>query len=196
MLSMGVAKAQHVGWPTPPPGEQFAIPSQAQVDRPVATSVERAGSQVAIVRPSWPGPLPIIPPVPADRISFTEADLDGPPPVLRIDAGTYPEVVQVRVSPASVGGIEAGRSQPLWAFAIEVFDADGRTYPSAPRRPLVLTLPVGAFEVAGVDPTYLSLASLEGRDLTPIVSTYRSSEGTITARLVMPATVVLLRDMP
>ena len=194
--ALGVANAQHVGWPTPPPGEPFAVPSRSQIEQPITRSVERAGSQVAVVRPGWPGPLPLVPPVAADTGRFDGAGLNGPPLTIRIDAGTFTQVVQVRVSPAAVAGIDAGPSQALWAFDLEVFDAGGREVQAPPQRPLVVTIPVAAFVAAGVDPFRLSMAMLDGERLTPVVSTYRASDGTIAARLVEVAAVVLLRDQP
>ena len=196
VLSFSVADAQQQGWPTPPPGPQYPVPSQAQVDRLITKSVEVPGSEVAVIRPAWPGPLPVIPPVPSEIVHFADADLQGPPMTLRVDAGTFPDVVQVRVRGSEVNAVDASPSQALWAVEIGVFDADGALYRTPPQRPMEISFPVGAFAGAGIDPSYLSLVILDERKLMPIVSTYRASVATLTARLVAPGTIVLLRDLP
>ena len=49
MIGGGVF-AQQIGWPTPPPGRAFSVPSEEQIRAPITVSVERPGSEVEIIR--------------------------------------------------------------------------------------------------------------------------------------------------
>jgi hypothetical protein len=188
--------AQNVGWPTPPPGPQFRPPAAEQVEAPITSVVRPLDGEVQVVRPSWPGATPLIPPIPSVSLTFSGAATDGPPVTLRVDAGTFDEVVQLRVTPASTESAIVSNGRALWVFKLEAFDRSGNRLDAAIQRPLKLTAPGGSFVAAGIPGQQAIFAMLDDERITPIVTAFGTENELLTARLVKVGTVVLLKVGP
>ena len=184
-----------IGWPTPPPGLAFAPPAQESVQANVRVPATRPGSQTVFVRPSWPGPIPLIPPIPSTQITFAEAT-GGPPVNIRIDAGTFAEGVQLRLTPVEPPTLEQARGVALWAFELEAFDLDAKEVRERPQRPIKLQVSTAPFIAAGVQGTHLEFAILDGARLQWLVTEFNEAKQLLTTRLVGLGTVLLLNDAP
>ena len=137
----GGISAQQLGWPTPPPGPAFDIPSEQQLAQTVQSDVALAGSQVEVIPPSWPGPLPLVPPVSGTRALF---DLGGPQLEAFVDAGTFRELVQLRMTPVDAP-LALADANVLIAFRLEAFDAVGNEISAPLQRPITITVRLGPF---------------------------------------------------
>ena len=181
-------------WPTPPPGPAFALPPQDAVLADVRVPVPRQGGDVALVRPDWPGTIPLIPPVPSSDVVFTTGT-GGPAVTLRIDAGTYAEGVQLRATPAAPPtGLGGGTA--LFAFDLEAFDLDARPLTLPPQRPIRLQVSAAAFTGAGIQGERLLFAVLEGDGVRWLVTGFDASRQTLTTRLASLGTIILVNDTP
>ena len=190
----GGVLAQDLGWPTPPPGPGFPVPSAAQIGEVVTTSVDRPGSEVAVVEPGWPGPVPLIPPIPFTALTFDEGAGDGPPVHLEVDAGTFSQTVQLRITPAERDSLPSAAGRILWAFDIEAFDAAGRAISAALQRPIKLSISAAGFTAAGIDGSRLLFGLAVGGQLTPIATSLTLVDQQLIVRLVSLGTVVLIED--
>ena len=190
----GGAFAQSVGWPTPPPGPSFPVPSAEQVQAEVTGTVARPGSEVALIRPAWPGHVPLIPPIASTRVAFVEGAGSGPPLTVQVDSGTFEGLVQLRVSPVEPDTFPALGATVLWAFELEAFDEQGRRLNEDPKRPLKLTVPTALFTTADIDGLQLLFALVEGDRHTPIVTSFDPAAQLITSRLLRLGTVALVHD--
>ncbi len=188
----GGAHAQVVGWPTPPPGPPFVPPSAESVEAPITGAVDPQDGEVRIVRPSWPGATPIIPPVPAERVTFGGEATGGPPVTFRIDAGTFNEVVQLRVTPATAAGALKPGTSVIWAFELEAFDRSGKRLETPFQRPVKLTAPAASFMASGIKGDEVVFAMLDGDRSGPIVTTFGAASQLLIVRLVSAGTVALL----
>ena len=183
-----------VGWPTPPPGSAFAPPSQETVLANVRVPATSPDGELALVRPNWPGPVPLIPPVPSTDVTFTTGT-GGPRVTLRIDAGTYAEGVQLRATPADPpAGLPGGTA--LWAFDLEGFDLDARPLALVPQRPMRLQVSAEPYTAAGFPGEHLLFATLEGERLRWLVTGFDASQQLLTTRLVSLGTIVLVNAAP
>ncbi|MEX2599083.1 MAG: hypothetical protein WD533_05440 [Dehalococcoidia bacterium] len=181
-LVSAVVSAQ-APWPTPPPGEPFPFPNASEADAPVQAPSLPSGSESYTVRPQWPGYVPLIPPINGASIELSSSQLL--PVTIRIDAGTYVETVQIAASPFSpsfeLGGL-FGRSY-LMGLSLWVLDKEGGEVQTAPRRPVLLTLPVAPFVEDGLDPDLLFFAQFDGSDAILLPTQYHRAEGIISTRL-------------
>ena len=191
----GNVYAQLIGWPTPPPGPVFAPPALESIQANVRVPATRPGSQTRLVRPSWPGPIPLIPPIPSTQVTFAEAT-GGPPVSIRIDAGTFSEGVQLRLTPVEPPALEQARGVALWAFELEAFDLDAKELREHPQRPIKLQVSAAPFTAAGAQGTHLLFAVLDGARLQWLVTEFDEARQLLTTRLVRLGTVVLLDDAP
>ncbi len=183
-----------VGWPTPPPGPAFALPPQDAVLADVRTPATGPDGELALVRPDWPGVIPLIPPVPSTDVVFA-AGTGGPAVTLRIDAGTYAEGVQLRATPAlPPAGLRGGTA--LFAFDLEAFDLDARPLASLPQRPIRLQVSAEAFTAAGIRGERLLFAIVEGDGVRWLVTGFDASRQLLTTRLTSLGTIVLVNDTP
>ncbi|MCH8847581.1 MAG: hypothetical protein J4N31_01085 [Chloroflexi bacterium] len=181
-------------WPTPPPGPAFALPSQDAVRANVRVPASGPDGELVLVRPDWPGVIPLIPPVPSTDVTFTTGT-GGPAVTLRIDAGTYAEGVQLRATPASPpAGLGGGTA--LLAFDLEAFDLDARPLRSLPQRPIRLQLSAEAFTAAGIRGEYLLFAMAEGDGVRWLVTAFDASRQLLTTRLASLGTIVLVNAAP
>ena len=183
--------AQQTGWPTPPPGPVFPVPSDSQINATIGTSVESPGSAVQIVRPSWPGQLPLIPPVPSNILRFSDPSWDAVPLTLRVEAGTFSEVVQIRVRAVDPGSFAEQVRAPLLAYEIEVLDASGRTWDARWERPVKVSTPVAALVLAVGLSEGLLYYTVVDDVVTPLVSALNLDQFDLTARLLGPGVLVI-----
>ncbi len=195
LVVIGNAHAQTgVGWPTPPPGPAFAPPLQDAVLADVRVPAMNPDGELALVRPDWPGIIPLIPPVPSSDVTFTTGT-GGPAVTLRIDAGTYAEGIQLRATPASPAvGLHGGTA--LFAFDLEAFDLDARPLTLPPQRPIRLRVSAEAFTTAGLRGEHLLFAVLEGDGLRWLVTAFDASRQLLTTRLASLGTIILVNDAP
>ena len=182
-----------IGWPTPPPGPRFVPPSSEAVAADARVPVALQGGEVVLVRPSWPGTIPLVPPIPSTAVRFTRGT-GGPPLDLRIDAGTYAEGIQLRVTPRDPPATTDGTA--LWAFDLAAFDLDARLIAEPPQRPIRLQIPTGAFTAAGLEGKHLLFATLVDEELRWIVTEFDAARQVLTTRLAQLGTVVLVNDTP
>jgi hypothetical protein len=123
---------------------------------------------------------------------FNDAGWDSLPLTISVDAGTFDQLVQVRVAPvdASLLPDVPGRVQLAWR--IEVFDLDGKDWTRPVQRPLVVSVPVAALVASGIEGKRL-LYWLDSGDGTaiPQVTSFNLSDQTLIARLVSPGVLVL-----
>lgn len=183
-----------VGWPTPPPGPAFAPPPQDAVLANVRVPATGPDGELALVRPDWPGVTPLIPPVPSTDVTFVTGT-GGPPVTLRIDAGTYPEGIQLRATPATPPDVLGGATA-LFAFDLEGFDLDARPLGLLPQRPIRLRVSAEPFTAAGIPGEHLLFAVLEDDGLRWLVTEFDSSRQLLTTRLATLGTIVLVNDAP
>ena len=183
-----------VAWPTPPPGPAFAPPLQDAVLANVRVPATSLGGELALVRPDWPGTIPLIPPVPSTDVTFTTGA--GVFPVtLRIDAGTYAEGVQLRATPASPpAGL--GRGTALFAFDLEAFDLDAQPLKLFPQRPIRLRVSAEPFTAANIRGEHLLFAIVEDDGLRWLVTELDASQQLLTTRLTSLGTIILVNDAP
>ena len=195
LVVIGDAYAQSgTAWPTPPPGPAFALPPQDAVRANVRVPATNPDGELALVRPDWPGIIPLIPPVPSSTITFT-AGTGGPAVTLRIDAGTYAEGVQLRATPAGPpAGLGGGTA--LLSFDLEAFDLDARPLASLPQRPIRLQVSAVAFTGAGIRGEHLLFAVVDGDGLRWLVTAFDASRQLLTTRLASLGTIVLVNDSP
>jgi hypothetical protein len=184
----GVA-AQQIGWPTPPPGAQFPVPSAEQQAAQVQVDVSREGSEVALVQPSWPGSLPLIPPIPSTNLKF---DLGGPTLSLRVDAGTFNELVQLRVTPRSLADVLPG-VQGLIAFEIEAFDAEGDEVRAPLGRPLGVIVSIGAGSEGLLGDLVVGMVD-DDDELRLNATAYKINLGALSTRIATLGTVVIVTN--
>ncbi len=195
LVVIGDAHAQSgAAWPTPPPGPAFALPPQDAVQANVRVPATSPGSELALVRPDWPGVIPLIPPVPSSSITFTSGT-GGPAVTLRIDAGTYAEGVQLRATPASPPA-SLGGGTALFAFDLEAFDLDAQPLTSLPQRPIRLQVSAVAFTAAGIAGERLLFAVVEDGGVRWLVTAFDASRQLLTTRLAGLGTIVLVNDSP
>ena len=72
LVVVGDAYAQSgAGWPTPPPGPAFALPAPDAIQANVRVPATGPGGELALVRPGWPGVIPLIPPIPSSDAAVT-----------------------------------------------------------------------------------------------------------------------------
>jgi hypothetical protein len=190
-LFFGSALAQEVGWPTPPAGPGFSVPSEQVVEAPITESVDAPGSVVKIIRPSWPGPLPLIPPIPTTELLFTDASWSTLPLTLWVDAGTFGEVVQVRVTPVEGTELPAIGARLLLGFEIEFFDTRGNRFGGALQRPIRVNVPVAALRAAGVGGERLLFWIQTETGIARILTAFNTDSETLTTRLISPGVLVL-----
>ena len=194
LVVIGDAYAQSgAAWPTPPPGPAFALPSQDAVRANVRVPATGPDGELALVRPDWPGVIPLIPPIPSTDVVFT-AGTGGPAVTLRIDAGTYAEGVQLRATPAAPPAGLQGTA--LFAFDLEAFDLDARPLTSLPQRPIRLQVSAEAFTAAGIRGEHLLFAVVEGDGVRWLVTAFDASRQLLTTRLASLGTIVLINDAP
>ncbi|MCH8849354.1 MAG: hypothetical protein IIC89_00850 [Chloroflexi bacterium] len=195
LVVIGDAYAQSgAAWPTPPPGPAFALPPQDAVRANVRVPATGPGGELALVRPDWPGVIPLIPPIPSTDVVFT-AGTGGPAVTLRIDAGTYAEGVQLRATPAAPPtGLGGGTA--LFAFDLEAFDLDARPLASLPQRPIRLQVSAEAFTAVGIQGKHLLFAMVEGDGVRWLVTGFDASRQLLTTRLASLGTIVLVNDTP
>ena len=193
LVVIGDVQAQAgAAWPTPPPGPAFALPAQDAVLANVRVPATGPEGELALVRPDWPGVIPLIPPVPSTNVVFT-AGTGGPAVTLRIDAGTYAEGVQLRATPASPPtGLGGGTA--LFAFDLEAFDLDARPLASLPQRPIRLQVSAEAFTAAGIRGEHLLFAIVEGDGVRWLVTSFDAPRQLLTTRLIGLGTIVLVND--
>jgi hypothetical protein len=191
MLPGGVF-AQQVGWPTPPPGPQFPLPSEQQLQATVSRSVEADGAIVLTVAPSWPGPVPLIPPIPSTPLVFNDAAWNSLPLTVEVDAGTFSRLVQVRVTQVETGDLPPVPGQVQLAWRIEVFDADGDRWSAPVQRPLYVSIPVAALVGGGIQGDHLLFwLATDGDAPVPQVTELDSAGLTVSTRLVSVGVLVL-----
>ena len=191
---IGDVHAQAADWPTPPPGPAFALPPQDAVLANVRVPATGPGGELALVRPDWPGTIPLIPPVPSSEVTFTTGT-GGPAVTLRIDAGTYAEGVQLRATPARPpAGLGGGTA--LFAFDLEAFDLDARPLAALPQRPIRLRVSAEAFTGAGIRGEHLLFAVMEGDGPRWLVTEFDASRQLLTTRLASLGTIILVDDTP
>ena len=195
LVVIGDAYAQRgTAWPTPPPGPASALPPQDAVQANVRVPATSPGGELALVRPDWPGVIPLIPPVPSSSITFTSGT-GGPAVTLRIDAGTYAEGVQLRATPASPpAGLGGGTA--LLAFDLEAFDLDAQPLTALPQRPIRLQVSAVAFTTAGIAGEHLLFAVVEDGEVRWLVTAFDTSRQLLTTRLAGLGTIVLVNDSP
>jgi len=194
LVVIGDAYAQSgAAWPTPPPGPAFALPPQDAVRANVRVPATGPDGELALVRPDWPGVIPLIPPIPSTDVVFT-AGTGGPAVTLRIDAGTYAEGVQLRATPAAPPAGLQGTA--LFAFDLEAFDLDARPLTSLPQRPIRLQVSAEAFTAAGIRGEHLLFAVVEGDGVRWLVTAFDASRQLLTTRLASLGTIVLINDAP
>lgn len=195
LVVVGDAYAQSgAGWPTPPPGPAFALPAPDAIQANVRVPATGPGGELALVRPGWPGVIPLIPPIPSSDVTFTTGT-GGPAVTLRIDAGTYAEGVQLRATPASPpAGLKGGTA--LLAFDLEAFDLDARPLTSLPQRPIRLQVSAEAFTAAGIAGELLLFALVEGDGVRWLVTAFDASRQLLTTRLASLGTIVLVNAAP
>jgi hypothetical protein len=193
VLALGGSAQNAPAWPTPPPGVQFAVPSEESQQATVRVSVDRPESQTEVVPVSWPGPLPLIPPIPRSELRFDAFDSSGLPLTLVVEAGTFGETVQVRVTPTSLlNRPQAG--QILWAFEIEVFDIDGDELQAPLQRPLILTVPVPALAASGFSGEHLLFGRAGDDGIHLLATMFNLIDASLQTRLIKPGTIVILDD--
>jgi len=187
----GSAYAQSPDWPTPPPGPSFPVPSEVALQAQVTSPVSGSDAQVAVVHVSWPGSLPLTPPVPSSDVSFNDARTG--PVALRIDAGTFPETVQLKFRPATPA-VLPGLGHVLAAFELTAFDVAGSLLDGALSRPVKVSMPTGPWAATGVDPVRI-LGAVADRDTLRLIATeFTLHEERITFRLTSLGTVMLIAE--
>lgn len=190
-----VAQREPIIWPTPPPGLSFAVPSAAEIAATVVTSAAREQSEVAFVPPGWPGFVPLIPPIPQTTVTFAEKT-GGTPARVRVEAGTFSQAVQVRVTPANPAVLPAPwqDARVLWAFTLEVLDVQARPLQEAPNRPLRLTMPLASVLASGLDARSLLAAQLTAAGWEPLQTSLETATQNMTLRLLAPGTVAVVYE--
>jgi hypothetical protein len=187
----GSAYAQSPDWPTPPPGPPFPVPSEVALLAQVTSPVSGNDAQVAVVQVSWPGSLPLIPPVPSNDVSFNDASIG--PVALRIDAGTFPETVQLMFRPATPAVLPRS-GHVLAAFELTAFDVAGSPLDGALSRPIRVSMPTGPWAAIGVDPLRI-LGAVADRDTLRLIATeFTLHEESITFRLTALGTVMIIAE--
>lgn len=189
LLPIGVLAQE--GWPKPPRGPEFAVPTEETVNTPIEKSTERAGSQVRIVRPSWPGPLPVIPPLPSSALLFTDGSWDVLPLTLIVEAGTFDQVVQVRVTPINTAEIAVAFGTALLAYHIEVFDAEGNEWLGTIRRPIRASVPGAVLVAAGYPAGQLVFTLIDHNTTVPQVTSFNENDASLSTRLITTGVLVL-----
>lgn len=190
-LMFGTALAQEVGWPTPPAGPPFSIPSEQAMQAQITDSVASPGAVVHVVPASWPGPLPLIPPIQTTELLFTDSSWSALPLTLWVDVGTFAEIVQVRVTPVETSELPDIDARLLFGFQIEFFDARGRRLSTAPQRPIRVDVPAAAVTAAGADGKRL-LFWLQADDRPiPVSTSFNTISEILTTRLISPGILVL-----
>lgn len=190
----GGVLAQEVGWPTPPPGPGFPVPSDTAVQATVRNSVEESGAVVFTVSPSWPGPVPLIPPIPSSALVFNDASWDSLPLTVAVDAGTFDQLVQIRVSEVSGEDVPVVPGRVQLAWRIEVFNQNADRWSRPPQRPLSVSITVAALVASGIDGARL-LFWLEANDeLVPQLTSFDTRTLVLTTRLISPGLLVLTDD--
>lgn len=190
-----VPQQEPITWPTPPPGLSFAVPSAAARAATVVISAAREQSEVAFVPVGWPGFIPLIPPIPQNTVTFAEKT-GGAPVRVRVEAGTFSQGVQLRVTPANPAALPAAwqDAQVLWAFTLEVLDVQARPVQEALSRPLRLTMPVAAIAASGLDPRGLLAAQLTSTGWQPLETSLETATQTMTLRLLSFGTVSVVYE--
>lgn len=191
---LGSALAQEVGWPTPPAGLQFPIPSEQSIQAPITESVNAPGAVVQVIQPSWPGQLPLIPPIAMTRLVFADDAWSALPLTLWVDAGTFAEVVQVRVTPVDSSTAQAVFGQLLQGFQIEFFDAQGRRLSAPPQRPIRVDVPAAALTASGVDGTRLLFWMQTEAGSNAMLTAFNTNTQIVTARLISSGMLILTDD--
>ncbi len=190
-LMVGTAFAQDVGWPTPPAGPPFSIPSEQAMQAQITDSVESPGAVVHVVPASWPGPLPLIPPIQTTELLFMDSSWSALPLTLWVDAGTFAEVVQVRVAPVETSELPDIDALLLFGFQIEFFDARGKRLSAAPQRPIRVDVPAAAVTASGVDGKSLLFWLQADSEPIPLLTSFNTISEILTARLISPGILVL-----
>ena len=191
----GGAVAQQVGWPTPPPGPEFLLPSKAVQKATVRRSVEIEGSVVLTVAPSWPGPVPLIPPIESLSLVFNDPNWESLPLTVGVDAGTYDQLVQIRVAPVASSALPAAPGRPQLAWNIEVFDIDGKPWEKPVQRPLQISVPIAALVASGTEGKRLLFWLQNDGISVPQVTSFDSVDLALTTRLVSPG-ILVMTDEP
>jgi hypothetical protein len=189
----GSVSAQGPDWPTPPPGPAFPIPSEQALGATVSTTVASPGGQVMVVPVSWPGSLPLIPPLPSTNVTFDDPSTGSF--TLRIDAGTFAETVQLKFAPAEPAVLPRTGSV-LAAFELTAFDVAGSSLPGTLSRPIRLSMQTGPWSAAGVDPMGVLGALVEGEQIRLIATEFDLNDQRITLRLVALGTVFIIAETP
>lgn len=190
-LMFGTAFAQEVGWPTPPAGPPFSIPSEQAMQAQITDSVASPGAVVHVVPASWPGPLPLIPPIQTTELLFTDNSWSALPLTVWVDVGTFAEIVQVRVTPVETSELPDIDARLLFGFQIEFFNARGRRLSTAPQRPIKVGVPAAAVTAAGADGKRL-LFWLQADDRPiPVSTSFNTISEILTTRLISPGVLVL-----
>jgi hypothetical protein len=190
----GGALAQQVGWPTPPPGPEFSLPSDAVQKATVRRSVAVEGSVVLTVAPSWPGPVPLIPPIQSSSLVFNDPNWDSLSLTVGVDAGTFDQLVQIRVAPVASSALPAVPGRPQLAWHIEVFDLDSKPWAKPVQRPLQISVPVAALVASGMEGKRLLFWLQDDGIPVPQVTSFDSVDLTLTTRLVSPGMLVMTHE--
>lgn len=185
---------QQLPWPTPPPGPGFQPPSESAAAATVVVPADRPESETGFVPPRWPGRLPLIPPLPIAEVNF-EGSTWGFPFQLRIEAGTFSEAVQIRVTPISPSSFPAAPLGLIIAFELEALDIESQAITEPLGRPVLLSFPAERLVQAGADGKALLFHRASDTGLRPLVTVYNMVTHELTIRLSDLGVLALVQDM-
>ena len=194
LLFGGSVSAQQVGFPTPPPGPEFPLPPPEEIQATVIRSVDRPESDVRLIRAGWPGPIPLIPPVPQTVVTYRDFTGSGLPVTLHVDTGTFTQAVQLRMTSVDPSSLPEVDGIALWAFSIEAFSKEGQAITTPLQRPIGLSIPTGPLSALGIDQRSLLIGISGPSHVTPLATTFSPLDETSSARLLRLGTVVLIDD--
>jgi hypothetical protein len=183
--------AQTAAWPTSPPGPEFPVPSAQQADTSIASSVAQVGSEVEFIPAAWPGPLPLVPPIPSARITFDETKIL--PVTLEIDAGTFGTAVQLRLTPVAAALLPGLDGLPLQAFNLEAFGMTGEPMTQPPQRSIKLEMQVSSLIGVGVSIQDLLFVVSTPAGIQWVATSARTSNQTVHTRLAHLGTIYLVQ---
>ncbi|MFN3974874.1 MAG: hypothetical protein ACK4K2_06340 [Dehalococcoidia bacterium] len=184
-------------WPTPPP--QLAVPYPVIVPPDQVKGVETPpipGATVWLLQPFPRGIIPRVPPLPSTLLSSNETD-QAQRILIRLEWESLPATTQLLYRPIPVSQAPAPPDgyRIRRAFALQAYDAQGRPFAPALRRPWVLRVPLAGLD--SPDPLRLFLARYRedtGR-WQLLVTAYHTQSRLLETRLLELGRYALLEEV-
>lgn len=187
-------------WPTPPPylavPHPITVPSD-QVKRVEAPAIP--GATVWLLQPFPRGIIPRVPPLPSTRLTTQEAD-PAQRVIVRLEWESLPATTQLLYQPLSPSQAPAPPAgyRIRRAFDLRAYDAQGRPFTPALRRPWVLQVPLDGLGTPLPDPRRLLLARYRedaGR-WQLLVTAYHTDSRLLETRILDLGRYAVLEESP